>query len=87
VRLQPGGVSQRALKRIAVVTGALFVLVGIAALAGNPDNAVGSRPTGKYIQVLEDLRSLLGDPWGALAMIVAGLVVGGLLYWLAARRG
>ena len=84
---QPGRArGRRGLQRFAVVLGGLFVLVGIAALAGDPDAAQGQRRTAKYTRALNVLRDVLGDPGGGIAMIALGLLLGGGLYWVASRR-
>lgn len=82
-RRQPG---RRMLQRCAFLVGFLFVLVGIAALLGDPDAAHGNRRTGVYVRALRGLRDAFGDPGGGIAMIVVGVLLGGGLYWVAGRR-
>ena len=71
---------------MALLIGGLFVLVGVTALVGDPDKAVGSRPTGLYIRALRGLREAFGDPGGGIMMIVVGLLLGSFFYWAASRR-
>lgn len=77
---------RRALKRIAVVVGVLFVLVGIAAIVGDAGEAQPGRRTALYVRALRNLREAFGDPGGGIAMILIGLLLGGGMYWLASRR-
>lgn len=74
------------LKRGALLIGLLFVMTGIAALAGDPDAAHGNRKTGMYVRALRGLRDAFGDPGGGIAMILAGVLLGGFLYWAAGRK-
>ena len=77
---------RRALKRVAVITGSLLVLLGIAALVGDPDAAQGRNRTAFFARALRGLRDAFGDPGGGIAMIVLGVLLGSFLYWLASRR-
>jgi len=87
LRLRPGRANRRALQRISIFVGGLFVLVGVAALVGDPGAAASSRRTGLYVRALRGLREAFGDPGGGIAMIITGLLLGGFLYWAAGRRG
>lgn len=78
--------SGRSLRRLAVLVGALSILVGVAALVGDPDAAANSGRTGLYLRALRGLREAFGDPGGGFAMIVTGLLLGGLMFWAAGRR-
>ncbi|MEQ9314888.1 MAG: hypothetical protein RLN72_03490 [Henriciella sp.] len=86
LRFRPGARSTRQLKRIAVVVGGLFILVGIAALIGDPDQAQGQRRTAVFARALKGLREAFGDPGAGIAMIVVGVALGSLLWWLADRK-
>lgn len=86
LRFRPGRRSSRQLKRIALIVGGLFILLGIAALIGDPDQAQGHRRTALFVRALKGLREVFGDPGAGLAMIVVGIGLGGLLWWLADRN-
>ena len=74
------------LKILALVIGAIFVLVGIVALVGDPDQATGLRRAAVFSTALQALRDAFGDPGGGVAMILVGIGLGGFLFWAADRH-
>ena len=84
-RIQPGRRKTAYLKRTGVILGGLFVLVGIAALIGDPDQAQAQRRTALYVRALNGLWDVFGDPGAGIAMILIGLALAGLFWWLADR--
>ncbi|MEM5517945.1 hypothetical protein WNY37_13385 [Henriciella sp. AS95] len=74
------------LKTLAVIVGLVFVLTGVFAIIGDPAAASGRGRAGVFSRALNALRDVFGDPGAGLAMIAAGILIGGLLFWLADRR-
>ncbi len=66
--------------------GGLFVLVGIVALVGEPDDAGSHTRMARFARALRWLREAFGDPGGGIAMIVVGILIGGGLWWYASRK-
>ncbi|MGB3624520.1 MAG: hypothetical protein WA989_01745 [Henriciella sp.] len=61
--------------------------MGLAAIIGDPDSTGQSRSrAAMFTRALKGLREAFGDPGGGIAMMAVGVLLGGLLWWLADRK-